>query len=109
LRLPDEVESRVERDYQARFNSADDLLSAEEVARRCQDAAAVLCTPADRFDAERIALLPSSVRILATISVGFNHIDIEAAARRRIIVTNTPDVLTEATADLTNVRHNGQN
>lgn len=50
--------------------------------------------------AQIIALLPASVRAIATFSVGFNHIDLHAARARRIVVTNTPDVLTDATADV---------
>jgi lactate dehydrogenase-like 2-hydroxyacid dehydrogenase len=50
--------------------------------------------------AEAIAKLPASVRIMATFSVGYDHIDVAAAVARGIAVTNTPDVLTDATADI---------
>ena len=48
----------------------------------------------------RFAALSDSVRIIATFSVGFEHIDVAAARARGLIVTNTPDVLTDATADI---------
>ncbi|MDP3738291.1 MAG: D-glycerate dehydrogenase, partial [Hyphomonadaceae bacterium] len=51
--------------------------------------------------AEHIARLPASIKVIATASVGFEHIDVRAANARGIVVTNTPDVLTDATADTT--------
>lgn len=60
----------------------------------------LLITPRDKMTAAAIAALPASVKIIATFSVGYDHIDVPAAAARGIIVTNTPDVLTEATADI---------
>src|SRR5260221_12745238 len=62
---------------------------------------AILCTVTDDFSAAVIDKLPESVRILATFSVGYDHIDVAAARARGIAVTNTPDVLTGATADIT--------
>ena len=64
-------------------------------------AAAILCTPADRLDAAKIAALPASVRAIGTYSVGYEHIDIAAAAARGIAVVNTPGVLSAATAEFT--------
>jgi lactate dehydrogenase-like 2-hydroxyacid dehydrogenase len=55
----------------------------------------------DDMGTETIAALPDTVRIIATFSVGTDHIDVEAARARGIVVTNTPDVLTDATADIT--------
>lgn len=53
-----------------------------------------------KMTADVIAKLPDSVKVIATASVGFDHIDVSAAKKRGIVVTNTPDVLTDATADL---------
>jgi lactate dehydrogenase-like 2-hydroxyacid dehydrogenase len=64
------------------------------------DATAILCTPADRFDAALIAQLPASVKVIATFSVGLDHLDVPACAKRGIAVVNTPDVLSAATAEL---------
>jgi hydroxypyruvate reductase len=61
---------------------------------------AVLISSRIRFDAAAIEQLPANVRLIATCSVGYEHIDLAAAAARGIFVTNTPDVVTEATADL---------
>ena len=60
---------------------------------------ALLTTGQDRMDADVISRLPGSVRVIATLSVGFDHIDLIAAANRGILVTNTPEVVTDATAD----------
>jgi glyoxylate reductase len=62
---------------------------------------AILCATSDKFDAALIAALPASVKVIATYSVGTEHIDLAAAAARGIAIANTPDVLTGATAELT--------
>lgn len=64
-------------------------------------AEALLVSPGVAVNAALIKALPEHVRIIATFSVGYDHIDIQAAQTRGLIVTNTPDVLTDATADLT--------
>ncbi len=101
-RLPDAVEARAARDYAATLNPADAALSGLEIAARAADigADAVLCCAGDRLDAAAIGALPDRVRVLATFSVGTDHIDLAAARARGLIVTNTPDVLTDATADI---------
>ncbi|MGE5201606.1 MAG: 2-hydroxyacid dehydrogenase [Acidobacteriota bacterium] len=99
-KLPEAVEARASRDYRARLNSDDAALDGEQLARAAAKADGVLCTTTDRLDAATIGKLPESVRILATFSVGFEHIDLKAARARGLVVTNTPDVLTDATADV---------
>jgi lactate dehydrogenase-like 2-hydroxyacid dehydrogenase len=99
-KLPEAVEARASRDYRARLNSADAALDGDGLLRAAAEADGVLCTTTDRLDAATIGKLPASVRILATFSVGFEHIDIKAARGRGLVVTNTPDVLTDATADV---------
>ncbi|WP_029006719.1 2-hydroxyacid dehydrogenase [Azospirillum halopraeferens] len=99
-RLPDAVEARARRDYDARLNADDEPLTPDRLRTGAAGADAVLCCPADRMDAAAIALLPERVGILATFSVGIDHIDMAAAHARGLCVTNTPDVLTDATADV---------
>ena len=99
-RLPDAVEARAARDYDARLNPEDKALSGTDIAARAQGADGVLCSAGDRLDADAIKALPDSVRVLATFSVGTDHIDLSAAKARGLVVTNTPDVLTDATADI---------
>jgi len=98
--LPDAVEARAGRDYRATFNPQDTPLAGPELTARAAGMDGVLCAAGDRFDAATIAALPESVRIVATFSVGTDHIDLAAAQARGLVVTNTPDVLTDATADI---------
>ncbi|WP_448208660.1 2-hydroxyacid dehydrogenase [Azospirillum sp. sgz302134] len=99
-RLPEAVEARAARDYDARLNPDDTPLTGADIVARAQGADAILCSAGDRLNAETIAALPDSLRILATFSVGTDHIDLGAAKARGLVVTNTPDVLTDATADI---------
>lgn len=101
-KLPEAVEARAARDYAAQLNTDDAHWARDgaEVVRRAEGAAGILCAAGDRLDAETIARLPDSVRIIATFSVGTDHIAVPAAAARGIHVTNTPDVLNVATAEI---------
>jgi lactate dehydrogenase-like 2-hydroxyacid dehydrogenase len=99
-RLPHAVEDRLRRDYAPRLNPKDRPYRANELVERSADAAAILTTATDAWPAALIERLPDSVRVIATFSAGHEHIDLAAARARGITVTNTPDVLTEATADI---------
>ncbi|HUC17013.1 MAG TPA: D-glycerate dehydrogenase [Acetobacteraceae bacterium] len=99
-RLPPAVEERAAQAFEARLNTEDRKLSQGELLAAAAGTDAVLCGPTDRLDAETIAALPARVKALGTFSVGFDHIDLEAAKRRGLGVCNTPDVLSVATAEL---------
>ena len=99
-RLPPRVEARLARDYDARLNAEDTRYDAEALIAGAEGAQALLVCPTDRVSAEVIARLPQSIVAIATFSVGYDHVDVAAAAARGITVTNTPDVLTNATADM---------
>ncbi|HEX2610073.1 MAG TPA: D-glycerate dehydrogenase, partial [Gemmatimonadales bacterium] len=75
-------------------------LGAAGLQEALRTADALLCTVTDRITAEVLSAEPLRARLLANFGVGFNHIDTDAAKARGIAVTNTPDVLTEATADI---------
>jgi len=100
-RVPEAVTARLERDYEARLNREDRLLDGQEVLARAAGADALIPCPTDKLTAQFIDQLPASIRVIATFSVGYEHIDLAAAKRRGIVVTNTPEVLTDATADCT--------
>jgi lactate dehydrogenase-like 2-hydroxyacid dehydrogenase len=100
-KLPDAVMARAAASYDARLNEADTLFSPDEVIAKAQGCDAILCCGSEKFPAQVIVRLPESLRALATFSVGLEHIDLEAAKARGLIVTNTPDVLTDSTADIT--------
>ncbi len=98
--FPPEIEARLEREFRATLNEDDRLYSPQQLVEAARGHAAVMCTPTERFTREVLEQVAGDVRIVATFSVGFEHIDLEAARALGITVTNTPDVLTDATADL---------
>ena len=98
-RLPETVEARAAHEYEARLGLGEGPLSAAQIIAGAAGAAAVLCCPVERWDAEVIAALPRSVQVLGTFSVGTDHIDLDAARARNLVVVNTPDVLSVATAE----------
>lgn len=98
-KLPDSVEDRLKRDYQPRLNPDDRLYSADDIVRMAAGADAVLPCHTEKFTAEVIGRLPDSVRAITNFSVGYDHVDTAAAKARGLIVTNTPDVLSDATAE----------
>jgi lactate dehydrogenase-like 2-hydroxyacid dehydrogenase len=100
-KLPEAVEARLRRDYSPRFNPGDVPYASDEMIERAGGADAILACHTEIFSAAVIARLPGSVRAIANFSVGYDHVDTEAARSRGIIVTNTPDVLSDATAELT--------
>lgn len=98
--LPEPVQARAAADYDARFLAREGAFDAAAFLAALDHAAAALVTPADRVDAGTIACIPSSVKVLATFSVGTDHVDLDAAKARGLAVVNTPDVLSFATAEL---------
>jgi len=99
-KLPVAVEDRLQRDYQVRLNPDDRLYSRDELIERSTGAQAILPCHTEHLSADVIQRLPPDVRIIANFSVGYDHVDVEAARARGIVVTNTPDVLSDATAEL---------
>lgn len=99
-RLPEAVEERVQRSYRGLFNAEDIPLSDEEMVARSAEADAIVCCVTDRFPRALISRLGPRVRVLASVSVGTDHVDLVAARERNLRVTNTPDVVTDATADI---------
>jgi lactate dehydrogenase-like 2-hydroxyacid dehydrogenase len=94
------VETRIEQEYEARRSINGAAFNSEELLATAEGADAMLVTPMDRIDAEFLRRVSASVRVIATYSVGFDHIDLRAAAERKIAIANTPGVLTDATADI---------
>ena len=83
-------------DYHDHNHGMDD----ETFAAKIQHADGLVCQLTDSIPAKLIALAPK-LRVISQVAVGYNNIDTAAASARKVVVTNTPDVLTEATADLT--------
>lgn len=99
-KLPEAVEARLARDYRARLNPDDAIYDTATILEKSAGCDALLVCPTERIDDDLVSKLPQRVRMIATFSVGYEHIDLGAAKQRGIIVTNTPDVLTTSTADL---------
>ena len=101
MALPPEVAERVNRDFSVRLAETPESLTPDGLVERSDGASAFLVTGFDRLDAGFFDRLAASVKIVATRSVGYDHLDIAAAARRHIAVAYTPGVLTDAVADAT--------
>lgn len=98
--LPQSVLDAISGQYRMLAEPTDRSPTEEELRRGFAEAQAVICTLADRIDASLLSHA-TKLKIIANYAVGYNNIDLPAAAQRGVIVTNTPDVLTDATADLT--------
>ena len=113
-RWPQEVEQALSEIGHLHINEADEPMSREELARALAENDVVCPTVTDRVDAELLQSGDVRTKLLANFGVGFNHIDIEAAREAGIKVSNTPGVLTDATAEialtllLTSARRTGE-
>ena len=99
-RLLSENSKRITSIFDAILNNDDKLLSPEEILKHVKDCNGILTFPDTILSKDLILKLPESVKIISNYAVGFGNIDIDTAANKGIIVTNTPEVLTDATADI---------
>ena len=99
-KLLDENNKRLINIFDAKFNDEDRLLSAKELISLSSDCDGILSFPTTVIDKDTIMKLSNNVKIISNYAVGFGNIDVDAAKKRGIIVTNTPEVLTDATADI---------
>ena len=86
--------------FETKFNSNDELYSQSKLIELSQGCDAVLTSLTDKMDADTINKLPDTVKVISNFAVGFGNIDLEAAKKRGMAVTNTPEVLTDATAEI---------
>ncbi len=100
-KLPEAVEERLRRDYEPILNPDDELYDGDRIIKEAAAADAILPCHTEKFPAGVIERLPQRVKIIANFSVGYDHVDVAAAKKRGLVVTNTPDVLSDATAELT--------
>ena len=96
----DEVEARIDQDYDARRSPHERPFTRDELLGASAQADALFITPFDRLDAGFFERLPASVKVIATYSVGIDHIDLRAAADRNIAIAYTPGINADATADI---------
>jgi lactate dehydrogenase-like 2-hydroxyacid dehydrogenase len=96
----DEIEARIDRDYDARRSPHERPFTRDELIKVSSGADALFITPFDRLDSGFVKGLPDSVKVIATYSVGLDHIDLEAATNRNIAIAYTPGINADATADM---------
>ena len=93
-------EEKAQEIFEATFNLNDELYSQKKLIEMSNGYDGILSALTDKLDADTINQLPDSIKIISNFAVGFGNIDLEAAKKRGITVTNTPDVLTDATAEI---------
>jgi glyoxylate reductase len=99
-RLPEPVEARMQELFDVRLNADDHPLSPEEIAAAMAEADVLVPTITDRVDQRLLAQAGPDLRLIANYGAGFDHIDVATALQRGIMVSNTPGVLAEDTADM---------
>ena len=99
-KLIDSSEKRAAKFFEVKLNKQDKLLTKDELIKESNGCDGILASISDKFDRDLILKLPETIKIISNFAVGFGNIDIEVAKKRNIIVTNTPDVLTDATAEI---------
>ncbi len=100
-KLPEAIETRLMELFDARLNPSDEAMKPAAIKQASADADVLVPTVTDRIDKALIDGLGDTVKLIANFGAGVDHVDLAAAARRGITVTNTPGVLTEDTADMT--------
>ena len=86
--------------FDAKLNKEDKLLTKEQLLKESNGCDGILSSLTEKFDSDLVSKLPETIKIISNFAVGFGNIDIDAAKKRNIVVTNTPDVLTDATAEI---------
>jgi lactate dehydrogenase-like 2-hydroxyacid dehydrogenase len=99
-KLPAAVEQKLAANFTTILNPDDKLYSTDELLELAAGADAILPCHTEKFTAAIIAQLSARVMAIANFSVGVDHVDLEAAKQKQVIVTNTPDVLSDATAEI---------
>ena len=93
-------EEFAKKNFEVQLNQKDSILSKEEIIKKSQGSDGILSSITDKFDSDLILKLPNTIKIISNFAVGFGNIDVHTAKKRNIVVTNTPNVLTDATAEI---------
>ena len=99
-KLIKDSEDKAVKTFEAKLNSNDELYSQSKVIEMSEGCDGVLTSLTDKMDKQTIDKLPESVKIISNFAVGFGNIDLDAAKKKGIAVTNTPEVLSDATAEI---------
>ncbi len=100
-KLPDLIETRMRELFKTKLNLADVALTKEQLKEAVKDADVLVPTVTDTIDADVIAAAGDNLKLIANFGNGVDNIDVAAAAKKGITITNTPNVLSEDTADMT--------
>jgi glyoxylate reductase len=100
-KIPEPGPSILKKHFQINMNPGIDVIKRETLFENVRDVDALLCMLGDKIDAKVMDAAGPNLKVISCYSVGYDHVDIYEAAKRKIIVTNTPNVLANATADLT--------
>jgi lactate dehydrogenase-like 2-hydroxyacid dehydrogenase len=98
--LLDEIEARIDRDYDVRRSPHQGPFTRDELLEALSGADALFITPFDHLDSDFFKWVPASVKVIATYSVGTDHIDLQAAAKKGIAIAYTPGINADATAEI---------
>ena len=99
-KLIKDSEEKAAKTFEAKLNSNDELYSQSKIIDMSQGCDGILTSLTDKMDKETIDKLSDTVKIISNFAVGFGNIDLDAAKKRGIVVTNTPEVLSDATAEI---------
>ena len=99
-KLIKESEDKAVKTFKPIFNTNDELYSQKKVIEMSNGCDGILSSLTDKMDKQTIDKLPDTIKIISNFAVGFGNIDLEAAKSRGIVVTNTPEVLSDATAEI---------
>ena len=99
-KLIKDSEEKAIKTFEAKLNSNDELYSQLKVIEMSKGCDGILSSLTEKLDKETINKLPDTIKIISNFAVGFGNIDLEAATKRGIAVTNTPEVLSDATAEI---------
>ena len=99
-RLIKDSEEKASKMFDTILNSNDELYSQAKVIEMSKGCDAILTSLTDKMDEETINKLPDTIKVISNFAVGFGNIDLEAAKKKGIVVTNTPEVLSDATAEI---------
>ena len=97
LKLSEDKAAKI---FDVKFNLNDEIYSNKKLIDLSKNCDGILTSITDKIDEKTISALPDSVKIISNFAVGFGNIDLDAASKKKIVVTNTPDVLTDATAEI---------
>ena len=99
-KLIKDSEDKASKIFEVNFNSNDELYSQSKLIEMSKGQDAILTSLTDKIDQDTIEKLPDTIKVISNFAVGFGNIDLEAAKKKGIVVTNTPEVLSDATAEI---------